>query len=112
MIHVMLPIQYLRRAADRLAEPQKLLMLAVLKAVVEDCEVPVKLHPQTPKERLDHRAREQAWAYVHSTDRSWPFSFENVCEAVGLDAPSLRRGLAATRDASEECVVPAQAVTA
>ena len=107
MIHVMLPVQYLRRAGDRLAEPQKRLMLAVLKTVVEDCETPVALQPETPKARLDHQARQQAWAYVHSTDRSWPFSFENVCEAVGLDASSLRRGLAAPRT-----VTVAQAVTA
>jgi hypothetical protein len=106
MIHVMLPAQYLRRAGERLAEPQRRLMLAVLKTVVEDCEVPVGLEPVTPKERLDHQAYAQAWAYVRSTDRSWPFSFENVCEAVGLDASSLRRGLSTTR------VVDAAAVTA
>jgi hypothetical protein len=25
-----------------------------------------------------------------STDRTWPFSFENLCEALGIDADALR----------------------
>src|SRR5206468_3651200 len=37
MIHVMLPVQYLRQAGVRVTEPQKRLMLAVLQTVVEDC---------------------------------------------------------------------------
>jgi hypothetical protein len=32
---------------------------------------------------------------VESDDRTWPFSFENICEAVGLDAGTLRNGLLA-----------------
>jgi len=32
-------------------------------------------------------------AYVASTDRAWPFSFENLCEALGLDAGCLREEL-------------------
>ena len=32
-------------------------------------------------------------AYVTSTDRSWPFSFENLCDAVGLEPGALRKGL-------------------
>ena len=39
MIHVMLPVQYLRRAGARLAEPEKRLALAVLQTVVYDCGV-------------------------------------------------------------------------
>jgi len=34
-----------------------------------------------------------ATAYVASTDRTWPFSFENLCEALGLDAGRLRTEL-------------------
>jgi hypothetical protein len=37
--------------------------------------------------------RRQAIAYVASTDRAWPFSFENRCDALGLDAPALREEL-------------------
>ena len=33
-------------------------------------------------------------AYVASRDRSWPYSFENLCETIGVDAGSLRRRIA------------------
>lgn len=89
----MLPAQYLRVAGARLVEPQKRLMLAVLQTVVDDCQGPSVRGPESHRARADARAHEQATAYVASTDRSWPFSFENLCEAVGLDATVLRRGL-------------------
>src|SRR5262249_21864791 len=37
VIHVMLPVQYLRQPAKRLAEPEKRLALAVLQTVLYDC---------------------------------------------------------------------------
>ena len=37
MIHVMLPVQYLREKAARLAEPEKRLAFAVLQTVMYDC---------------------------------------------------------------------------
>jgi hypothetical protein len=42
---------------------------------------------------FDRKAYESAKAYLTSTDRTWPFTFENVCDALGLDAGSLRRRL-------------------
>ena len=93
MIHVMLPVQYLRQAGVRVTEPQKRLMLAVLQTVVEDCWGSVYRRAAGFGAPTDRRAHEQAKAYVASTDRSWPFSFENVCEAVGLDVGSLRQAL-------------------
>jgi hypothetical protein len=93
MIHVMLPVQYLGLAGARLAEPEKRLALAVLQTVVYDCGV-------TAAERADGRARvrdrreyERAMAYVASCDRSWPYSFENLCDTIGVDADHLRRGI-------------------
>ena len=44
----------------------------------------------------DRRARaihEDAVEWFASTDRSEPFAFENVCDALGLDANAIRRGL-------------------
>lgn len=38
-------------------------------------------------------ARRNALAWVASTDRLWPFSFENVCEALDMDAGDVRRQL-------------------
>jgi hypothetical protein len=35
----------------------------------------------------------RAVAYVASRDRRWAFSFENLCEALSLDADVLRQSL-------------------
>jgi hypothetical protein len=77
-------------------EPQKRLMVAVLQTVLDDfrgsgyrCAAGLP----APKDR---RAYAEARAYVASTDRKWPFSFENLCEAIGLDARGLRAELRAT----------------
>jgi hypothetical protein len=92
MIHVMLPVQYLGQAGARLAEPEKRLALAVLQTVVYDCGAAA--------ERADGRARvrdrgayRRAMAYVASCDRNWPYSFENLCDTIGVDAGYLRRGI-------------------
>jgi hypothetical protein len=93
MLHVMLPVQYLRRPDKRLAEPQKRLMLAVLQTVLDDCQGTAARRASGQGSPPDRRAYLQAKAYLDSRDRTWPFSFENICEAVGLDADGLRRGL-------------------
>jgi hypothetical protein len=41
------------------------------------------------------RAARAATDYVRSEDRTWPFSFENLCEARGVNAASVRRELGA-----------------
>ncbi len=54
-------------------------MAAVLRAAAEDVS--------------DAAACANAVAYVTSTDRHWPFSFENLCEALDMDAGDVRREL-------------------
>jgi hypothetical protein len=90
-LHVILPVQHLTNGAGGLAAPQRRLMLAVLQAVLDDCEWqrPGSGVP-TPRDR---QTRLQALAYVESADRSWPFSFENICEAIGLDVALIRSAL-------------------
>ena len=78
---MILASQYLER--QRGNEPQRRLMAAVLQAVVDDC-----------RERpVGHRDARQAADYLLSGDRGWPYSFENVCEALGMDASGLRAKL-------------------
>jgi hypothetical protein len=97
MIHTMLPVQYLRNAGMRLAEPEKRLALAVLQTVMYDCH-PVQAPGPAGCDRVrDRRAYMQAMAYVASRDRSWPYSFENLCDSLGVDAGYLRRGIARQR---------------
>jgi hypothetical protein len=89
MIHVMLPMQYLRRAVTG-ADPCKRLMAAVLQTVVDDCWGSDRR--RLPGHRRA-RAASRADDYLASRDHVWPFSFENLCEALSLDPVSLRQEL-------------------
>jgi len=94
MIHVMLPVQYARAPASGLAEPHRRLMAAVLRAVVEDCQGGTCYRRSVGAGAIDPRDVRKAIQYVASTDRSWPFSFENLCDALGVDASGVRQALA------------------
>jgi len=91
MIHIMLPAQYASRG--RLADPHKRLMAAVLQAVVDDCRGGSIYRRSVGIGMIEARSIRKAVAYVASTDRAWPFSFENLCDALGLDAATLREAL-------------------
>ena len=90
---VMLPPQWTR--PGRIAEPQKRLMAAVLHAVIDDCRGGSLYRRSTGKGVVDARDARNAMTYVASTDRTWPFSFENLCEVLGLDVTTLRNALIA-----------------
>ena len=90
MLHLILPSQLLAQRGRSIAEPQRRLMLAVLQTVVDD--VGAGGGDDGPGTG-DPRAYAQALAYVDSRDRYWPFSFENICETMGLDADGIRRTL-------------------
>jgi len=67
---------------------ERQLMLAVLRDAVE-CY-------QKYAFARDSRGRTEftnAVEWITSTDRQWPFSYENICDVLGLDAAYLRRGL-------------------
>ena len=98
MIHIMRPVQFANRM--RLAEPHKRLMAAVLHAVVDDCRGGSVYRRATGQGVVEAGSVRKAVAYVASTDRTWPFSFENLCDALGLDAVTLRRELIAVRAAA------------
>jgi hypothetical protein len=67
-------------------------MAAVLQAVVDDVRGSVYRRAAGHGPPAKRRVR-AAVAYVTSSDRRWPFSFENVCEALSLDAGRLRHEL-------------------
>ncbi len=92
MIDVMLPTQYLP-ADSRVDEPHKRLMAAVLQTVVDDCRGSAYRRARGYRAPISRREARRATAFVASTDRTWPFSFENICEALGLDSGSLRTAL-------------------
>lgn len=93
MIHTLLPCQYREPAGARLALPQRRLMLAVLQAVIDDVHGGVLRRTERGSGAVDRRDEDRAWAYLRSDDRAWPYSFENVCESLGVDSSSLRRAL-------------------
>ena len=93
MIHTLLPGQYREPAGARLALPQRRLMLAVLQTVIDDVHGSALRRAAGHHGAVDRREEDRAWAYLRSDDRAWPYSFENVCESLGVDAPLLRRAL-------------------
>ena len=93
MLHVMLPVQYLRRGGAGLGSPQRRLMMAVLQTVLDDCQGKAAAQAMGTGPNRDPRALRQALDYLENRDRSWPYSFDNICEAIGLDAEGIRRVL-------------------
>lgn len=84
-------------ASARVTEPYKRLMVAVLRAVVDDCRAGSVYRRSVGYAALEAHQVRNAAAYVASTDRGWPFSFENLCDALDVDADALRDELYVTR---------------
>jgi hypothetical protein len=69
-------------------ESERRLMLAVLEDAVS-CYQRFAL-------ARDARGRnefEEARAWIESTEREWPYSYENICEVLGLNPSYIREGL-------------------
>jgi hypothetical protein len=68
------------------------LMLAILRDAVE-CYQKYALARDPQGEDLHRDAAE----WIFSNDREWPFSFENICDVLGVSAEYVRVGLAPLR---------------
>ncbi len=85
-----LPAQYfagLHRKST--SEPERRLVIAVLDDAI-DC-FQKHLFATNRKAKVLFTDSEQ---WFESTDRSWPYSFENVCDVLQLNADYMRAGLA------------------
>ena len=71
----------------------------MLQTVLDGCCVAAAERAEGARGR-DRQADERAMAHVARRDRSWPYSFENLCETIGVDAGSLRQRLARGRVSS------------
>jgi hypothetical protein len=94
---VLLPAQFFaafRREGG--LERERLLMLAVLEDAV-DCYQKY-VHARDPRGR---QLFEESRDWVVSTDRSWLFSFENICDTLEICADYVRRGLRDWRDRNQ-----------
>lgn len=86
---VMLPSQYSVRIRGR--GPQEAEFNLVL-ALLEDAIHCFKKY-RFARPDGGHELYVEARDWFESTDRSWPFSFENVCMILGIDVDYLRQGL-------------------
>jgi len=75
---------------SRAITPERELALAVLTQAVLD------LHKfRFARRRRPQRFYMEAYLWVASDEREWPFSFLNLCDGLGLDADGLRERLLA-----------------
>jgi hypothetical protein len=74
------------------ATPEMRLMSAIL-----DDAIAVYRDPRGDPRRRRQRCREvERW--FRSLDRQWPFSFRNVCDALGLDAATVWGRVSGSRE--------------
>lgn len=81
-----LPEQLAATRRDSLICGEKALMLAVL----EDA---IRCFLEPPRGAV--RVQREAEHWIFSGDESWPFSFVNICDALGIAAGPMRRKLRA-----------------
>jgi len=86
---VILPSQFFERLrSDPSSQPEKRLMLAVMEdalATFQKC-----LPGQTRRQR---RLLKEVEEWFASGEAGWPFSFQNICAVLDLNADHLRSGL-------------------
>lgn len=86
---MIVPSQFFDRIkAERSSQPEKRLMLAVMEDAIATFQKSV--YGATRRQRRLLRETEE---WVGSADTSWPFSFENICAALDIEADYLRTGL-------------------
>ena len=85
----LLPSQYFDRLRSRASvDGERRLMVAILEDAVD-----VYRKQLGARDRKRRQLFEDAEAWIESADRSWIFSFENICDVLGIDASYLRKGL-------------------
>jgi hypothetical protein len=86
---VILPSQFSEPVSVRHSDRgEKRLMLAVLEEAVATFQRNVDA-----KSRHGQRVFGEAEEWIRSEDSSWPFAFENICQALDIDPEFLRSGL-------------------
>src|SRR5260370_38680089 len=83
---VILPSQFFESLGARTFSSEQRLMLAVLADAIN-------LLGSTGSSNLRRRSHNEAWSWVFAKRITSSLSFDHVCEALGVDAESLRRRL-------------------
>ncbi len=84
-----LPAQFFSTLRQRTASQGERRLVA---AVLEDAVACFQKHLGA-EDRRNRKLYADAEAWLFSDDDSWPFAFVNVCEALDIQPPFLRRGL-------------------
>jgi len=87
----LLPSQYFDRIRRRATfDGERRLMVAILEDAVD-----VYRKQAGARDRKRRQLFADAEAWIESSDMSWIFSFQNICDMLGIDAGYLRNGLRA-----------------
>ena len=87
---IIVPSQYFDRVrSEESAQPEKRLMLAVMENAIATFQNSI-----SGATRRQRRLLKETEEWMYSGDISWPFSFENICALLGIEADYLRNGLA------------------
>lgn len=84
-----LPVQFqdaMRR--KRAVSPEVSLVIAIIERTVLDLR-----EYRYARRRRDQRLYMNAYAWIASDDRRWPYSFNNLCDAVNVDSVAARAQL-------------------
>ena len=82
-----LPVQFFRRRGSW--QPERGLLLAVVENAVDT----YRAHFGAT-DRRGQRLFDEAEEWLMSTDTTWPFAFESICDVLDLDPDYVRRRLA------------------
>ena len=79
---IIVPSQYFDRIrSEESAQPEKRLMLAVMENAIATFQ-----HSISGATRRQRRLLKETEEWMYSGDTSWPFSFENICALLGIEA--------------------------
>jgi hypothetical protein len=86
---LIVPSQFFDRIkTEGSAQPEKRLMLAVMEDAIATFQKSV-----SGATRRQRRLLRETEEWIGSGDGSWPFSFENICASLDIEASYLRAGL-------------------
>ena len=90
----LLPVQYFETLRRKIPiEPEKRLMWAIL----EDAVHCYRKHLADSRDKPSRKFSEvESW--ILDRDIAWLYSFDNICETLGIDPQYLRRGLLAWKE--------------
>jgi len=93
-LNLVMPSQFFPEGGDGPAPGERRLMRAVLKDALA-----VLFKYEATQDRRGQRLLAEAQHWLESDDADWPFSFVNVCDALGLEPSCVRERVARCRAA-------------